>query len=50
MNFPQSVKVVEMFLNVRGRMAGENGGDSGLVLDDDLWGHENSVGIRERGD
>ena len=48
MNFPQSVKVVEMFLDVRGRMAGENGGDSGLVLDDDLWGHENSVGIRER--
>ena len=38
-----------MFLDVRGRMAGENGGDSGLVLDDDLWGHENSVGIRERG-
>ena len=44
-NFPQSVKVVEMFLDVRGRMAGENGGDSGLVLDEDLCGHENSIGF-----
>ena len=41
-NFPQSVKVVEMFLDVCGRMAGENGGDSGLVLDDNLWVHEKS--------
>ncbi len=49
-NFPQSVKVVEMFLDVflfpwtfLCWVAGEDGLDSGLVLDDDLWGHENSI-------
>ena len=26
-------------------MAGEDGLDSGLVLDDDLWVHENSIGF-----
>jgi len=50
-NFPQSVKVVEMFLDVflcpwtfLCWMAGEDGGDSGLVLDYNLWVHTNSVG------
>ena len=51
-NFPQSVKVVKMFLDVclcprtfLGWMTGEDSLDSGLVLDYNLWVHENSVGL-----